>query len=152
MIVILPQPESGPETCATDPCVDENTLYCSDSGGSSAYKCNCNEGFDGLRCQHKCPIDCEVDKICISKIDSSNIDGKAYLDWECIFGEPTPVCEANPCCESGPTPLCCQYGVCSNENYIFTGDAINNNTDECQCLCTDNFSGLSEYSHNIKWF
>ena len=47
------------------------------------------------------------------------------------------VCEANPCCENGPIPLCCQNGVCSNENFVFNGT----NDDECQCLCTDNFSG-----------
>ena len=49
-------------------------------------------------------------------------------------------CEANPCCESGPTPLCCQNGVCNNVNFVF--NATTNNADECQCLCTDNFSGL----------
>ena len=54
-----------------------------------------------------------------------------------------PVCEANPCCRSGPNPeLCCQNGVCSDENYVFSGDAITNNSDECKCLCTDNFGGL----------
>ena len=49
-------------------------------------------------------------------------------------------CLANPCCESGPTPLCCQNGVCSNENFVF--NATTNNANECQCLCTDNFTGL----------
>ena len=53
---------------------------------------------------------------------------------------PPEVCEANPCCESGPTPLCCQNGVCSNDNFVF--NATTNNANECQCLCTDNFSGL----------
>ena len=62
-------------------------------------------------------------------------------------------CGANPCCGSGPNPeLCCQNGVCSNENYVFAGDAITNNTDECQCLCTNNFSGLFKYSYQIKMF
>ena len=54
--------------------------------------------------------------------------------------EKSEVCEANPCCESGPNPLCCQNGVCSNENFVF--NATSNNTDECQCRCSDNFSGL----------
>ena len=54
--------------------------------------------------------------------------------------EPPPeVCEANPCCESAPTPLCCQNGVCSNENFVY--NATLDNANECQCLCTDNFSG-----------
>ena len=88
MKVILPQ--SHPATCATDPFVDENTLYCSASGGSSAYKCVCNEGFDGLRCEHKCPIDCKTDEICISKIDSSNIYGNAYQNWEWLNSEFIP--------------------------------------------------------------
>ena len=48
-----------------------------------------------------------------------------------------------PCCESGPTPLCCQHGVCSNENFVY--NTIMDNADECQCLCTDNFTGLFKY-------
>ena len=48
-----------------------------------------------------------------------------------------------PCCESGPSPLCCQHGVCSNENFVY--NAIMDNTDECQCLCSDNFTGLFKY-------
>ena len=48
-----------------------------------------------------------------------------------------------PCCESGPTPLCCLNGVCSNENFVY--NTIMDNADECQCLCTDNFTGLFKY-------
>ena len=55
-------------------------------------------------------------------------------------------CEANPCCESGSRQnwLCCQNGVCGDDNFVF--NATTNNADECQCLCTDNFSGLFKYS------
>ena len=144
MIVILTQPE----TCASDPCVDENTEYCSDSNGSSEFKCVCHEGFDGIHCEYKCPLECKEYEICVSEIDSSSIK-----KWECITSFVPEVCEANPCCKSGLNPeLCCQNGVCSNDNYVFTGDAITNNTDECGCLCTDNFSGLFKYSHHMKGF
>ena len=119
---------------------------CSDNAGTQEFECLCNEGFDGKRCEHKCPLECKADEICISNIDSSNIYENAYQNWECIFRP----CEANPCCEDGPNPLCCQNGVCSNDNFVF--NPTTNNADECQCLCTDNFSGLFKYSHHIKWF
>ena len=143
MIVILTQPE----TCASDPCVDENTEYCSDSNGSSEFKCVCHEGFDGIHCEYRCPLECTKYEICESEIDSSSIK-----KWKCINTQPIfpTVCEANPCCESGPTPLCCQNGVCSNDNFVF--NATINNANECQCLCTDNFAGLFKYSHHIKTF
>ena len=76
MIVILPQ--NGPETCATDPCVANNTIYCSDSGGSSEYKCVCNEGFDGQHCEYECPLECEENEICIS-VRARIRNGNAYL-------------------------------------------------------------------------
>ena len=124
-----------------------NTEFCSDSNGSSQYKCICNEGFDGIHCEHKCPLEtltlCEEDEICISEIDSS------YQKWECI-SEVIYECKANLCCENGPNPLCCQNGVCSNENFVF--NATTNNANECQCLCTSNFAGLLKYSHHMKGF
>ena len=141
MIVILPQ--NGPETCATDPCVVNNTEFCSDSDGNSEFKCNCHEGFDGQHCEYECSLECKENEICISEIESS------YQKWKCI-SEVINECEANPCCGNGPNPLCCQNGVCSNENFVF--NPTTNNADECQCICTDNFSGLSKYSHHIKWF
>jgi len=61
------------------------------------------------------------------------------LRCELFNAGPIPICEANPCCESGPTPLCCQNGICSNENFVY--NAITNNINECQCLCTDNWLG-----------
>ena len=49
-------------------------------------------------------------------------------------------CDANPCCVDGPNPLCCgDNGVCSNNNFIFNVT----NTDQCECLCDGNFTGLS---------
>ena len=134
MIVILRQPE----TCATKPCNGENTEYCSDSNGNSEFKCVCHDGFDGTRCEYKCPLDCKENQICISEI--SEIDSTTSVkNWECILANPPEVCEANPCCESGPNPLCCQNGVCSNEYFVY--NATFNNADECGCLCTDNFTG-----------
>ena len=135
MIVILPQPEtnSPPVTCATEPCVDDNTSHCSDLNGSSEFKCVCLEGFGGTLCESKCPSECKTNENCISKINNIT----SIEEWQCIPAFP---CEANPCCEDSPTPLCCQNGVCNNENFVF--NALTNNADECQCLCTDNFSGL----------
>ena len=58
------------------------------------------------------------------------------------------ICEANPCCESGPTPLCCRNGVCSNDDFVY--NPIINNVDECQCLCKDNYTGSFKYSDNYS--
>ena len=110
-----------------------NTRYCSDSMGNSEFKCECHEGFEGTRCENECPseilVSCKDYETCRSEIDKTT----SIQKWKCSFCE-----DANPCCESGPTPLCCQNGVCSNENFVFNGT----NANECQCICTDNFAGL----------
>ena len=62
------------------------------------------------------------------------------FDFQCV-SQPS-LCEGIPCCENGPNPLCCvNGGVCSNENYIFNGT----NSDECQCICKNNFKGNLEF-------
>ena len=64
--------------------------------------------------------------------------------FECI----SFACEGNACCENGPNPLCClNDGVCSNENFVFNGT----NSDECQCICDNNFAGKHLYLiYNLK--
>ena len=75
---------------------------------------------------------CKVDS-CPTGYECRSIDG---FNFECVIFE----CEANPCCESSiVTALCCENGVCSNDTFIFNGT----NADECKCLCTDNFTGLT---------
>ena len=110
-----------------------NTEYCFDSNGSQEFKCECNEGFDGPRCEDECSLECEEKEICTSRINLNGI--KTFV---CA-------CNLNPCCGSGPTPLCCQNGVCGNENFVY--NATLNNADECQCLCTDNFTGSFKYKY-----
>ena len=96
---------------------------------------------------------CENDS-CADDFVCRSVNGLGNIECERIPGVTTPEvttseatppseCEANPCCESGPTPLCCQNGVCSNDKFVL--NATINNTDECQCLCTDNFTGLFNY-------
>ena len=82
---------------------------------------------------------CKPDS-CDDGFECQSVNGLGKV--ECVEKVTTasPVCEANPCCESGPTPLCCQNGVCSNDNFVF--NANTNNANECQCICTDNFAGL----------
>ena len=106
-----------------------NTEYCFDSNGSQEFKCECNEGFDGPRCEDECSLVCEKNEICTSEI---NVNGTKT--FECV-------CNGNSCCESGPTRFCCQNGVCSNDDFVFNGT----NANECQCLCTDNFTGSCKY-------
>ena len=76
--------------------------------GAQEFKCECNDRFDGKRCEIEQPFQCK----------------------------------GNPCCENGPNALCCANGgVCSNKNFVFNGS----NSDECQCLCDDDFTGLNEF-------
>ena len=85
-----------------------NTASCSDVNGTQEFKCECNDRFDGKRCEIELPFQCE----------------------------------GNPCCENGPNALCCANGgVCSDDNFVFNGS----NSDECQCLCDDDFTGLNEF-------
>ena len=57
-----------------------NTRYCSDMNGSQEFKCECNDGFDGKRCEiSACPLICENDGECKSEIKNiTNIK-----EWYC---------------------------------------------------------------------
>ena len=61
-----------------------NTIYCSDSNGSSEFKCVCYEGFDGTRCEFKCPSEilasCKENETCQSDIDNTT----SIKEWKCI--------------------------------------------------------------------
>ena len=59
-----------------------NTEYCSDMNGNQEFKCECNDGYDGKRCEvYVCPLDCQNNGICESEI----IDGKKIWKCECPF-------------------------------------------------------------------
>ena len=59
-----------------------NTQYCSDLNGSQEFKCECNDGFDGKRCEVSvCALDCQNDGNCKSEI----FDGKKNWECECPF-------------------------------------------------------------------
>ena len=97
------------------------------------FKCECNEGFDGKRCDEKCILTCAINELCTTGINEITGTKK----WICK--PKLPECNANPCCDSSlETALCCDHGACSNPNFIFNGT----NADQCQCLCTDNWTGL----------
>ena len=60
-----------------------NTEYCFDMNGSQEFKCECNEGYDGKRCEVAlCPFNCENNGICLSKIDEF---GKKIWQCKCQF-------------------------------------------------------------------
>ena len=77
-----------------------------------------------------------VDGWCVLILLSGVIGGLTVL----IIHFTAHSCESDSvlCCEDGPNALCCDNGgVCSNINFVFNGT----NTDECQCVCDDNFAG-----------
>ena len=41
-----------------------NTNNCFDSDGTTEFKCNCNDGFDGKICEKECSLKCENNGIC----------------------------------------------------------------------------------------
>ena len=60
-----------------------NTRYCFDMNGSQEFKCECNDGFDGKRCEiFICPLNCENNGTCLSEIDEF---GKKIWSCECSF-------------------------------------------------------------------
>ena len=62
-----------------------NTEYCFDVNGSQEFKCECNDGFYGKRCEISvCPLNCENGEICKSEIDETN--GKKV--WKCYCPVP----------------------------------------------------------------
>ena len=61
-----------------------NTKYCFDNNGSQEFKCECNDDFDGKRCEiFVCPLICENYGECKSEINNiTNIK-----EWKCdCFG------------------------------------------------------------------
>ena len=101
--------------------------------GTGEFKCECRDGFDGKRCDEVCSLFCAKDEFCTTQINDDNIK-----TWIC---EPVlPDCNGNRCCtDSRETAICCENGVCSNPNFIFN----ETNADECKCVCTDNYAGLT---------
>ena len=49
---------------------------------SSEFKCVCNEGFSGTRCENKCPLKCENNGNC-------TLDGikEGIKQWKCLCSE-----------------------------------------------------------------
>ena len=57
-----------------------NTEYCFDSNGSDEFKCECNEGFDGKRCEDECSLDCGIHGRCTTEIDITT----GIKQWKCL--------------------------------------------------------------------
>ena len=56
-----------------------NTEYCSDMDGSQEFRCQCNDGFDGKRCEIVCPLDCKNGGSCITKMTTKTNNKQ----WKC---------------------------------------------------------------------
>ena len=50
--------------------IGTNTEYCFDSNGSDEFKCECNEGFDGKRCEDVCSLECGINGSCENEINT----------------------------------------------------------------------------------
>ena len=48
-----------------------NTEYCFDANGNAEFKCECNEGFDGKRCEDVCSLECGINGSCVNEINST---------------------------------------------------------------------------------
>ena len=49
-----------------------NTEYCFDSNGNAEFKCECNEGFDGKRCEDECSLECGINGSCVTEVNSTS--------------------------------------------------------------------------------
>ena len=47
------------------------TEYCFDSNGNAEFKCECNDGFDGKRCEDECSLECGINGSCATEINSN---------------------------------------------------------------------------------
>ena len=57
-----------------------NTEYCSDLNGNDEFKCECNEGFDGKRCEDECFLECGIHGSCTTEINIST----GIKEWKCL--------------------------------------------------------------------
>ena len=57
-----------------------NTEYCFDSNGSDEFKCECNEGFDGKRCEDQCSLECGIHGSCTTEINGTT----GIKQWKCL--------------------------------------------------------------------
>ena len=58
-----------------------NTASCSDAKRNAEFKCECNDGFDGKRCENDQCLECvHENQICTSKINGTT----GYKQWECL--------------------------------------------------------------------
>ena len=57
-----------------------NTEYCFDSNGSDEFKCECNEGFDGKRCEDECSLECGIHGSCTTEINVTS----GIKQWKCL--------------------------------------------------------------------
>ena len=61
-----------------------NTRTCFDMDGSQEFKCECNDSFDGKRCEiFNCPLNCENNGLCKAEIDEFG-----NKNWECECSYP----------------------------------------------------------------
>ena len=60
--------------------IGNNTEYCFDSNGSEEFKCECNDGFDGKRCEDQCPLDCQNGGLCTTEINATT----GTKNWICV--------------------------------------------------------------------
>ena len=56
-----------------------NTEYCFDSNGNAEFKCECNEGFDGKRCEDVCILECGIHGSCTTEINVTT----GIKQWKC---------------------------------------------------------------------
>ena len=68
--------------------IGNNTRYCFDANDTDEFKCECNTGFDGKRCEYECSLECNDGWFCDTEFDQNS----GIKRWKCI-----ETCAANPC-------------------------------------------------------
>ena len=126
-----------------------NTASCSDVNGSQEFKCQCEDGFDGQRCEVAvCSSNyCYNNGLC--SIEDDN--GIKRLQCECFDGFEGQRCDINLC-----DSVICENGSCDAGNCI-CDDGYVDIENICKQTCNLNpcevffFTSVNSVNNNIVW-
>ena len=119
-----------------------NTASCSDVNGSQEFKCQCEDGFDGQRCEVAvCSSNyCYNNGLC--SIEDDN--GIKSLQCECFDGFEGQRCDINLC-----DSVICENGSCDAGNCI-CDDGFVDIQNNCKQTCNLNPCEVLFFTESIK--
>ena len=103
--------------------------------GNSEFKCECNEGFDGTRCEYKCPLECKENETCTAEINKATL----IKGWNCI-----DLCEGIDCGNGT-----CIGGNCScDKHFVNIGNVCRKTCALQPCQASNKFIFKLAWNHS----